>query len=362
MNQNVGDQAKAAMGNWADMQKRMWDDWVSMLSSLPGAKGAADAAVPAELLKKGVETAKTGSNEAARALMDKISASQGAMNRAMDFFLKSWKAVAPALDANKDWRPDLQNFATNWAQEATTLFQRGMGIPTHLGDIGRSMVQDWPGAMAPWLGFLQQAGSVGQFGEAMLGGTAGLTRLLAMESDASALAGVGEVPRFGVSREKNAKYLRLADAAVNLRQHSIKFHTSFAQALAKAVEATIERLGELAAKGEKITSVRELMQLWFRTADSSLLLTFNSKEFIDMQNDFTRAGLGFRIRQREVLEDVLRSLDLPTRTELDDAYKVIHELKKEVRTLRKHAGSVLEDVAPKHTGAKGSAKARAKAS
>jgi class III poly(R)-hydroxyalkanoic acid synthase PhaE subunit len=360
---NAKDQASTVVGTWAEMQRKMWDDWYGMLSNLPGMKAAAGATGAADALKEGMDAASKGGDDAARALMERMASSQGAMNRVMDFFLKSWKVVAPNLDAKTDWRPDLQRFAADWAKEATAMVQRNLGMGTHLGDLGSSMIKDWPGALGPWFGFLQQATSMGHMGEAVLGGTAGLTRLLSMEQETSALAGIGEIPRFGVSREKDAKLLRFGDAAIDLRKNSLKFHTVFAEALAKAVEATVEQLGALAEKGEKITSVRDLMRLWFRTADASLLKTFNTKEFIDVQNEFTLAGLNFRIRQRDVLEDILRKLDMPTRSELDETYKVIHELKKEVRALKKgavdaeQAGTAKAGGATRARAARGSAKA-----
>ncbi|MDS4053422.1 poly(R)-hydroxyalkanoic acid synthase subunit PhaE [Accumulibacter sp.] len=329
-NKNPNEQLSGVVNAWAEMQKRMWGDWSAMLQNLPGGNEG-----PVEAARKGMETITKGTNEAARTLMDRITSSQGAMNRVMDFFFRSMKVVAPNLEANKDWRPDLKAFADNWAKESTAMLQRSLGMGAHLGSLGNTMAKDLPNAVGPWMSFLIEAASAGHMGEAMLGGTAGLSRLLAMESDASALAGVGEIPHFGVSREKNAKMMRLVDAAVDLRKSSLKFHTAFAEALAKAVEATVEELGKVAAKGEKITAVRDLMRLWYRTADASLLVTFNSQEFLDVQNEFTKAQQDFKLKQRALVEDVLRNLDIPTRSEIDQAYKVIHDMKMEIRALKR---------------------------
>ncbi|HMW16918.1 MAG TPA: poly(R)-hydroxyalkanoic acid synthase subunit PhaE [Accumulibacter sp.] len=329
-NKNPSEQLGGVVNAWAEMQKRMWGDWASMLKNIPGGDESPVAAV-----KKGFEAASKGGNEAARALMDRISGSQSAMNRVMDFFFRSMKVVAPNLEMKKDWRPDLAAFADQWAKESTAMLQRSMGLGSHFGDFTNTLTKDMPNALGPWLSFLTQAASAGHIGEGMLGGTAGLSRLLAMESDASAIGAVGEIPHFGLSREKNAKMLRLVDASVDVRKASLEFHTAFAEALAKAVEATIEELGKLAAKGEKITTVRDLMRLWYRTADGSLLITFNSKEFLDIQNQFSLAQQQYKLAQRVVVEDIFRSFDIPTRTEVDEAYKVIHDLKKEVRALRK---------------------------
>jgi class III poly(R)-hydroxyalkanoic acid synthase PhaE subunit len=327
---NPNEQLGGVVNAWADMQKRMWSDWSGLLQNLPGSNQG-----PVEAAKKGVEAASKGTNDAARVLMDRMTSSQASMNRVMDFFFRSMKIVAPNLEASKDWRPDLKGFAENWAKESTAMLQRSMGMGSHLGDLGQTMSKDLPGAMGPWMTFLMQAASTGHVGEAMLGGTAGINRLLSMEGEASALGGLGEIPLFGASREKNAKLLRMVDAGVDLRKTSLAFHQAFAEALAKAVEATVDELGKLAAKGEKITAVRDLMRLWYRTADKSLLVTFNKQEFLDTQNEFTKAQQRFTLTQRAVVEDLLTKFDIPTRTEIDQAYQVIHDLKREVRALKK---------------------------
>ncbi len=326
------------MNGWAGMQKQMWDEWTKMLSTMPGMAAAANPAA----VKEGVEKLTQGGNEAAQALMGRIQGSQAAMNRVMDFFLKSWKFVAPNLEAGKDWRPDLQKFAAEWSKESAEAMQKSLGIGSAFGDMARSAVKDWPTALGPWMGLMQQMSSFDQLSEAALGGTSGLTKLLAMQTEMHPLPGIGELPRFGVSREKNAKFMRMFDAAVDLRRNSLEFHAALGQGLAKAVEATVEELGKLAEKGEKITSVRDLMRLFYKTADASLMHTFNAKEFIDAQNAFSEAGLTFKIQQRAVLEDLLSSLDMPTRSELEDAYQVIHEMKQEIRALKKGGGAARE--------------------
>ena len=60
-----------------------------------------------------------------------------------------------------------------------------------------------------------------------------------------------------------------------------------------------------------------------------------SLELFLKQNAFTAAQQQFKLAQRAVVEDIFRGLDMPTRSELDETYQVIHELKKEVRALKK---------------------------
>ena len=144
------------------------------------------------------------------------------------------------------------------------------------------------------------------------------------------------------------------------RPMSVTFHKAFAEALARAVEATVEELGKVSAKGEKITAVRQLMSLWYRTADKSLLVTFNMQEFLDKQNAFTKAQQQLKLAQRAVVEDLFHSMDMPTRSELDETYQVIHDLKKEVRALKKALLPPPQAATPKASAPRKAAAARAK--
>jgi class III poly(R)-hydroxyalkanoic acid synthase PhaE subunit len=133
-----------------------------------------------------------------------------------------------------------------------------------------------------------------------------------------------------------------------LRKTSAKYHAETAKALQKAVERTMEHLASLAQKGEQITSVRDLMRIWVRIADQAFTEMYNSEEFTAVQREMSAAALTHKLAQREVLEMVLKSLDIPTRSEVDDAYRTMHNLKKEVRELRKalHAAQTKEAPQP----------------
>jgi poly[(R)-3-hydroxyalkanoate] polymerase subunit PhaE len=330
---NPTEQIGAAMGSWTDAQKRLWEGWMNMLNKTTELNAAAPDS--ANWLQKS-EAIGRGTSEAARDLVDKLLSSQSAVTQATEFFLKAWKVVAPSFEAGKDWQGELRNFASRWSEQMGTALEGNSGMVTDLTELTRSLGKDWPPAILPWLAFIGKSSSAGHFGEATLGGSANLTRLLAMESELFPfLSGLAEMPRAGLTREKNAKLMRLMDALVDVRRTNLKFQTAMAEGMSKAVEATIDRLGQLKAKGEKITSVRELMKLWFSSADGTLMHVFNSPEFLAIQDEMTTANNEYRIRQREVLEDVYQKLDIPTRSEIDDAYKIIHDLKREVRDLKK---------------------------
>ena len=60
-----------------------------------------------------------------------------------------------------------------------------------------------------------------------------------------------------------------------------------------------------------------------------------SEEFLASQRKLMEALLSSRSRERELVELVANAFDLPTRTEIDDAHRSVHDLKREVRALRR---------------------------
>ncbi|MFO1206510.1 MAG: poly(R)-hydroxyalkanoic acid synthase subunit PhaE [Burkholderiales bacterium] len=354
------EQIGTAVNTWTEAQKRLVDGWMGVLNNAVSLNAASPD--PAEWLKKSADVFGKGSSDAGRELLDKLLSGQSAVRHATDFFLKAWKVVAPSIEAGKDWRGDFENFSKQWSEQMSASLDRGTGMMNDLTELTKSVGKDWPPVLLPWVAFITQSSTAGHLGEATLGGAANLTRLLAMESELFPfLSGLAEMPRAGLTREKNAKLLRYVDALIDARRTNLKFQTMMAQGMGKAVEATIDRLAQLKAKGDKITTVRDLMKLWFTSADGTLMHVFNSPEFLAIQDEMTTANNELRIHQRAVLEDVYAALDIPTRSEIDDAYKIIHDLKTEVRGLKKAlAAATGTKVAAKGTSAR-SASARGKA-
>jgi polyhydroxyalkanoate synthesis regulator phasin len=62
---------------------------------------------------------------------------------------------------------------------------------------------------------------------------------------------------------------------------------------------------------------------------------FNTEEFLNVQNKLTDALMKHKSAQRDALEIVYEAMELPTRSEIDEAYRDIHDLKREVRALRR---------------------------
>ncbi|MGI9366570.1 MAG: poly(R)-hydroxyalkanoic acid synthase subunit PhaE [Rhizobiaceae bacterium] len=86
--------------------------------------------------------------------------------------------------------------------------------------------------------------------------------------------------------------------------------------------------------------VKEALDAWLKAANDELLETQRTPEFMDAQRRLMRAGVEIKARQRDTAEAWSDSWQMPTRTEVDDLAKIVHELRREVRKLKRELAAL----------------------
>lgn len=328
------------MKTWTEAQKNVWDSWQDLAGRAMGAqpKPQAFSMNPMDWFQQSM-SAWTDPAGVARDAGHQVFGSQFSMMRNLELLTRAWQMVAPKLDAGQDWRSPLSMFTTNWFQQLTGASGGLFDMTKDTGSLWQSYLGEWGPLLKPWISSMVEATGSGHLGEMMLGGSAGLSRFLTMGQDgglqSAPFTDLAQIPSVGVSREQQAKILRAFDAFVDLRKAMLEFNKMTAKGLKKAVETVVATLVEKSRKGEKVQSVREVNRLWLESADKVFTEMYISDEYLTAQRGLSSAGMSFKIVQKDVVEMVLKNLNLPTRSELDDAYKTLYELRKEVKALKK---------------------------
>ncbi len=110
-------------------------------------------------------------------------------------------------------------------------------------------------------------------------------------------------------------------------------------------------------KASPIKSGREMLDLWLSTANASLLEMHRSKEFLEAQRRMTRSSTEYRLAEREIAEAFCEMHHIPTRTEMDEMQRVVTELRRELRALKREK---VESPAPAKVSAKAPVKRKRK--
>ncbi len=329
-------QTNEIMKTWGEAQKQLWTGWMTLAQ---GANLGQSGQMfdPMQFFNMGADTWSGLREGPAQRLAGNIVGGPEIMTRSMNMLMQAWQAVTPKVEQGKPWQPDLQKLLQQWREDLANAPKRAASMQGDFAQLAKSLFESWTPVTGPLMSMASQAIAGGHPGAAFLSGTAGPGRMMGfgeMFQGPFNQLSVGQMPRATVAREKMGKFLKAFDALKDVQEAQKDYEKVLSAGLAESVEKTIEYLAKLAEKGEKVTSPRDLMRTWYSIADRTLMQKFNTEEFLRIQDKLTDTLMAHKKAQRDALEIVYNAMEIPTRSEIDEAYRDIHELKREVRALR----------------------------
>lgn len=103
----------------------------------------------------------------------------------------------------------------------------------------------------------------------------------------------------------------------------------------KAAEEMATNVYSKMTKGEDMSSFLNIYQEWLNVNDAHFVKLFDSEEYSKMQADLNKFGMLLKRNIDLQMEKSMAHLPLINRTEMDDLYKTIHDLKKKISSLEK---------------------------
>jgi hypothetical protein len=99
------------------------------------------------------------------------------------------------------------------------------------------------------------------------------------------------------------------------------------------------RLADMAQRGERVTSMLALMKLWASATEDAVHRVLQSEPGLAATAAVTRAGLTYRKQLKAVSAILADMLDMASRRDLDEAFREIQQLKRELRSARVKASA-----------------------
>jgi hypothetical protein len=231
-----------------------------------------------------------------------------------------------------------------WLGLAASLAEAtGQGSPTAVLERPSADAGGWPAAlgslMGGWAQMLNdpQGLALGRFAASAANPLAAVLR-----HPAAAVAASGENSKDRLSMVAGlalTDFLQTASAHLALQMQGwFKALQRFAAEFAGA--------GDGEAPSVVVSSLDELMTYWGAVGEVALQEHSRSEQFLESQASLLRTSMAYRVARRRAMEAVARENDLPTLSDLDEAFAAIHELRREMRTLRQRV-----DAAPPLTAA-----------
>ena len=140
-----------------------------------------------------------------------------------------------------------------------------------------------------------------------------------------------EGPTYATLWDLDRKLAKLSRLALQRTEDSAAYHAVILAAWNKAVERFARDLADQARPA--LGSFRELIDLWIKTANDTLLEVHRSPQFLEAQRRVTRSATDYRLAEREIAEAYCELHHIPTRTEIDEVQRALHDLRRDVRML-----------------------------
>jgi hypothetical protein len=129
---------------------------------------------------------------------------------------------------------------------------------------------------------------------------------------------------------------QLTKSWLEWRRRSLEHQAVMLEAWVRAGNAFNLALAERVRTAGMPPTGRALLDLWTSSATGVLLETQRSENFLKSQAAMLRAGSELRLAQRSFAERLAAQFDMPTRTEMNDLLRTVTELRRELRTVRRH--------------------------
>ncbi|MBL8471468.1 MAG: hypothetical protein KF778_12295 [Rhodocyclaceae bacterium] len=176
------------------------------------------------------------------------------------------------------------------------------------------------GAVNSWNNFLKHDSDV--LGSLM----SGAERTFGAVADALGLA---------PSRDLREAWQTMEAAALAKQQAQAEYLGVMARIWAKGLDGLRAHLTEMGGRGESVESVSALIRLWAKVADAAAHDAMQSEDGLQASAKMIRASTRYRQAAHRVVGIMSEAMNVPTRAEVDAAYREIQELKRELRRLRK---------------------------
>ena len=143
------------------------------------------------------------------------------------------------------------------------------------------------------------------------------------------------IPPVGKDREKVDLFLKSSDDITVYMTKSIEYQYTMYTAGQQAMEKVIETITAKLNEGAEFKSVDEISDLWLQVSEKQYLELFHSETFSKLQGELLDAALNVRSHLFKLQELYLYDTAIPVRSEMDDLYKTVYDMKKKVKDLEK---------------------------
>jgi class III poly(R)-hydroxyalkanoic acid synthase PhaE subunit len=266
----------------------------------------------------------------------KLAENQSLYAQLLQTSFQTWQELWPKLDNTEVWQPSFSQYLSQIQQQLQQSLASSQQVAQDLSQLWQLYGQELQKFNQLW--YQSALSSLAPLGQTLTGESKPWMELnnlywnlLYEESFGSLMRS----PILGPTRDLTGKLLKGFDSWTELYQASTDYQLLLGEIQYRSLEMLMKELIQRAQGGNIIKDWRQFQQVWSAVADQVFEDAFRQEDNLKIRGKFINSLNRYRLQQQALLEDGLKSVNMPTRSEIDEIHKSLYELKKEVKSLKK---------------------------
>lgn len=143
------------------------------------------------------------------------------------------------------------------------------------------------------------------------------------------------MPMVGISRKTQEERLQTLDKYIRFITYTAELTVKLQTIVNETTQNVIKDSFKLLEEGQAPKTFDEFYDFWKTSLSNNFDKVFYSTEFSKFLGNFVDSVLTLKIQMDKVIEDSLKYMPVPTNKDMDSLYKTVHELKTEIRKMRR---------------------------
>jgi class III poly(R)-hydroxyalkanoic acid synthase PhaE subunit len=142
------------------------------------------------------------------------------------------------------------------------------------------------------------------------------------------------MPGVGYSRESQEQFQQLARLVLDYQKAMQDYAIALSKVGVKSIDRFQEKLSEVTASGEPVSSLRDFYNLWVDACEDVYGDYAMTAEYSEMYGEMVNALMAVKKHGSLLVDEMLESMNMPTHREINTLHQRLHEMRRDYRSLR----------------------------
>ncbi|WP_312649120.1 poly(R)-hydroxyalkanoic acid synthase subunit PhaE [Aminipila sp.] len=142
-------------------------------------------------------------------------------------------------------------------------------------------------------------------------------------------------PAMGLNKEYFEKQRESMDTFVKYLTFLGEFSANLFSVSQKTMEDILNNYAEMLKSGTQPKTFKGFYEYWSKENENAYLKLFNTEDFSKLFSELVDSSMVFKSRYDSLIEEYLKYIPIPTKSEMKSLYKTVYDLKKQVKDAKK---------------------------